>query len=208
MTFRLFSSEAIKRVVFDLEDRLFDLSHGIDTRGVVGPASLQTTSKWKAHANAYHAVWTCNLRTLVRQCMALESHPKIFVDIGCGKGKACFYAAASGLFDDIYGIDFDLSLVNSAKQNRAHFSGKAIVFQHCDATAFDLPDSRCLVFMFNPFDAEVLKLFLERNMHSFRRNGHIVAYANDINHNVLEEFGFTPIFRDHSRKISLWTPPH
>lgn len=196
--------DRVMRLLFDLEDRAFDLVNRIDTSGVLTKRDLRTSSKWKEHATAYHAVWTRNIRTLINQSAAAGQHPSTFIDIGCGKGKACFYAARSGQFNNVVGIDFDSSLVQTANSNLKAFGRANIAFLHADAANFTLGDHQCLVFMFNPFDKFVLSQFLANNTDSFRRHRHVLAYANDRNRDTLIDLGYSELFRDARRKISLW----
>lgn len=196
--------ESALRRIYDLEDRCFDLRNGIRTRGVVVGADLHTDSPFKQHATAYHAVWTRNIRTLLRECFARGHKPDVFIDVGCGKGKACFYAARTRRFEKLIGFDFDATLIAAAQVNGQAFGDAPIVFAHRDATEFDLPAGRCFIFMFNPFGAEVMRLFLARNAQAIRDKGSVIAYANDAQREVLERFGFECFYRDSLRKLSLW----
>ena len=45
-----------------------------------------------AHATVYHAVWCRNLRELFDDVNKSGIAFQNFIDIGSGKGKACFYA--------------------------------------------------------------------------------------------------------------------
>ena len=197
--------EVFKRWLFEIEDKLFDFQYGIDTRGIVANTSLRTDSKFRENATAFQSVWCRNVRTLIRVCHEKGYKPNTFIDIGCGKGKACFYAATTGKFKEIEGVEFDKTLVFQANKNKIKFTVEPeINFQHLDATQYSLGENQSLVFMFNPFDDSVMSIFLRNNLEKFRKCNHIIAYANDLCRTRLVFFGFEQLWRDPIRNISLW----
>lgn len=200
--------ERLRRGAFQLEDLLFDVRANIHTRGMIVQDQLHTDSPNKLHATAYHAVWCRNLRKLIMTARTLGYELGSFVDIGCGKGKACFYASRFG-FSRVVGVDFDPRLVEAAEANKAAFRypAEAIEFLVGDAADYLVPEDGALVFMFNPFDASVMERFLERNAARLRASGSVVAYANDGQLAVLAGAGMVALFREPARKISLWRFP-
>jgi SAM-dependent methyltransferase len=193
--------ERVRRWLFGLEDRLFDLRHRIDTRGVVAPAAADAHEQVARHATSYQAVWTRNLRVLVREAGKL-AQPALFVDIGSGKGKACIYAARR--FARVIGVEYAAELVAEARRNQQRAGRANIEFVQADAAVYDLPDETALVFLFNPFDAVILGRFLERNRDRIKARRSVVAYANDMQRQVLAGAGFECLYRDPVRSISLW----
>jgi len=188
-----------------MEDRLFDAMHGLRTGGVIPTPELHPDSQFAMHGNPYQAAWCSTIRALMNLVFRKRIHPTVFIDIGCGKGKVCFYAATTKKFKKIIGIEYELSLVQQAKYFQKRFAKYPIEFLHKDATEYALSDvEQCMVFMFNPFDATVMRLFLTNNLPSFRSQKHVLAYANDMQHEVLRELGFSELFRDPIRKMSLW----
>ena len=129
-----------------------------------------------------------------------------FVDIGCGKGKACIFAARNNIlsFDSIKGIDFCASLIEVAEVNKRKALTHRVVFEVADATEYRLAAGNTLVFMFNPFDDLVLSRFVENNREHFATYASFIAYANDIHREVLEKAGFDARFRDPDRHLSLF----
>ena len=109
-----------------------------------------------------------------------------------------------GAFKRIVGFDFDASLIQSARSNLERFGQAPITFEHQDAARYLLPDTQAFVFMFNPFDDQVLRMFLKNNLDGFRKSGHIIGYSNDVHRSVIEELGFRKLYRDDQRKMSLW----
>lgn len=195
--------EKIKRLWFGLEDRLFDLRHGIDTRGVAAPPldGIGDYVQAAQHATSCQAVWTRNLRVLIREAKKIVP-AVLFVDIGSGKGKACIYASA--LFTRVIGIEYAPGLVEEARRNQQRAGLRNIEFVHADATQHDLPDATAVVFLFNPFDEVALARFLARNRARIKATGSVIAYANDLQRQTLVDAGFERVFGDPARAISLW----
>lgn len=194
--------EQVRRWCFGLEDRWFDWRLGIDTRGVVPPAQLgDPHAAARRHATSYQAVWTRNLRVLLREA-ARRQHAEVFIDVGSGKGKACFYAAPR--FSRVIGVEYAGELVAEARRNQERTGLANIEFVHADAAQYDVPGEAALVFLFNPFDAVILGRFLERNTARLKASGSLVAYANDLQRQALEQAGFACVFREPARNISLW----
>lgn len=195
-------AETIKRFLFALEDRLFDWRNRIDTRGIIaGPDTAEKGREAAPHGTAYQAVWTRNLRVLVRAAMR-AGRPGIFVDVGAGKGKACIYASRH--FARVIGVEYSSALVTAARANQARARRDNIEFVHADASDYDLPDAPALVFLFNPFDEVVMGRFIARNRERIKAHGSLIAYANDMQRETLARSGFKCLFRDPVRNISLW----
>lgn len=194
--------ERLKRAWFSLEDRLFDLHHGIDTRHraadlMAVPAGTTTA----AHATSYQAVWTRNLRVLIRAARR-HAELQVFVDVGAGKGKACIYASRH--FANVIGVEYSANLLSAARANCIRSGRHNITLLLADACQYDLPAQTCLVFLFNPFDAVVLRQFVNRNLKRLRAHGSLIAYANDMQRDTLTQLGLQCLFRDPVRNISLW----
>jgi precorrin-6B methylase 2 len=194
--------EKLKRAWFSLEDRLFDLRHGIDTRHrAADRAAVPAETATVAHATSYQAVWTRNLRVLIRAARR-HAELQVFVDVGAGKGKACIYA--SPLFAKVIGVEYSADLVHEARINCERAGRRNIILLLADACEYDLPAQACLVFLFNPFDAVVLRQFAHRNLERLRAHGSLIAYANDVQRDTLAQLGLQCLFRDPARNISLW----
>jgi SAM-dependent methyltransferase len=195
--------ERLRRKFFALEDRLFDLRHNIRTGGVVAASELAVADfpEARPHATAFQSVWCRNLRVLIRAARQAR-HLTAFVDVGSGKGKACFYASRH--FAQVIGIEFSQELVNAARENLRRSGKRNIQFICADAAQYDLPEAPSLVFLFNPFDSQLFEQFVLHNRARIKSNKSLIAYANDIERSVLERLGFECLFRDAYRSISLW----
>ncbi len=197
-------NERFKRAWFSLEDRFFDLRHGINTRRFTADLAAAAGLANAQHDNSYQAVWTRNLRVLVREARR-HGNPRVFVDVGAGKGKACIYAAQH--FDEVVGVEYAPALLQAAEANRRRAGCSNVRLLLADATQYDLPDQATLVFLFNSFDGVVLGRFVSRNLERMRANGSLIAYANDMQRDTLSQLGLECLFREDARHISLWRVP-
>jgi SAM-dependent methyltransferase len=204
-------TERLQRWRFGVEDGWFEWRHGLELARPVPHAALVTSHQQALqHATSYQGVWSHNVRLLVSQ--ALQANPQLrhFVDLGSGKGKACFHASLLHRFDSVVGVEFSEPLVAVAQRNLQRFAAvrgsRGLQFVAGDATAHTLPEGATLVFLFNPFDGAVLDRFLAHNRGHFQRHPSLVAYANDVHRRVLQQHGFETVFRDPGRKVSLLQP--
>lgn len=154
------------------------------------------------HANAYQAVYCRNLRVLINEASKFGEY-KCFVDIGAGKGKACFYAHYLNKFSSIIGVELSKQLIEIANKNLNISRAENVSFICCDAARFDLPQIKSIVFLFNPFDQVIMETFIRNNLETLRRNKSLIAYANNKHHDVLFDLGFSTVFKCDVRGISL-----
>lgn len=194
------------RKLYDIEDRLFEVFHGLELGGYVRQEDLVTTSKSKLRATAYQPVWTSNMRVLLSFFSDEEVRNYTFLDVGCGKGKPSFYATKYP-FKSIEGFDFDEELIESAQRNREKsrwLKAQNVSFRVGDAASIVLDSTPYVLFLFNPFDEEITRQFLENNASILRSNNSYLCYANHRNRSVLEACGMKQVFVHEERKLSIW----
>jgi SAM-dependent methyltransferase len=197
-------SDKLRRRLFDIEDVFFAKRYKLNLGGVIPREDLEgADEESRAHATAYHGVWCRNLRELFNKACKLRIPFENFVDIGSGKGKACFYASMKMDFKCVIGVEFSRPLVEISLENSRQFGRSNINFYHADARSYSLPAGDSLIFLFNPFDDLILQSFIRNNLDHFKSHRSVVAYANDIHRQTLASFGFEMIFRNPTRKISL-----
>jgi SAM-dependent methyltransferase len=196
--------ELILRKIYFVEDFLFELRLGVELSGTISASDIVSKSTSKSHTTAYQPVFTRNLRELLNEAKKTGIEFENFIDIGSGKGKACFYAYKTCFFPYIIGVDFSEPLVEIANRNKRKLNLQSISFINADATEFELPKQTSFIFMFNPFDSIVLEKFISNNIDHFKKFNSVIAYANDIQRPSLRKLGFETIFRNQTRKISLW----
>jgi len=188
-----------------IEDYLFEKMNRLSLEGIVSQEILKNTVKSNLRHATYYQPITCrNLKLILDKAVKTRIPFDCFIDIGAGKGKACFYAARVLKCKKLIGVEFSLSLVKAANKNRAIFGDRNISFLNEDAAVYRLPESRCLIFLYNPFNDIILEKFLANNHAHFKRHESIIAYAYDVHRETLLLNGFRTIFRAADRKLSLY----
>ena len=201
-------SNKTARVASWMEDRLFEKWHGLDCSGFIDSHALETTdASALAHSRAYQSVTCVAIRELLDEAKKTGIEFDHFIDLGSGKGKACFYAAANHGFRRLIGVEFSAPLVQAADRNVRKFGGDHICFVNANAARFSLPPGDHLVYLFNPFGEAILLEFLKHNMDKFRGSRSIIAYANDKHRLCLAQAGFVTLFRNQDSQSSLHQYP-
>jgi SAM-dependent methyltransferase len=189
----------------------FDLEFGVRTSGLVAGRHLNAGHRHDRHVTAYYAIAPSvfhNILVRWRRCRPVKSiDAYTFIDLGAGMGRALLLAAAYP-FRAVVGVELHPALARIARRNLALWraAGRTHVpmHMHCrDAADFPLPPGPCLVFLFNPFGAPVLRRLLQAWKQSLA--GHAgqldILYVNDEQRNVLAcEPGFVRLFRGQIRR--------
>jgi SAM-dependent methyltransferase len=148
----------------------FDQQYGVETSGLIGGGELRSGHSNDVFNTAYYAMAPSRFRWVMEQWIADETHAAIenysFVDLGCGKGRAVLMASEFG-FRQVVGVELHAALARIAEANvavwtaaRRAVSPVRIVYN--EATEFAFPDGACLLYLFNPFAAPVIKRLIER----------------------------------------------
>ena len=145
----------------------FDVAYGVDTSGLVWGESLAGTSKGDAKywATGYYGISPSAFTGALGR-LQLDWSRFTFVDVGCGKGRAMLLALRFP-FRRVVGIELSASLAAVAQENLRGFPAAwrqpdtpAEAFQG-DATTFPIPHGPIVFFLYHPFAAPVMSLFLE-----------------------------------------------
>jgi SAM-dependent methyltransferase len=177
----------------------FDERYGVDTSGLIGGGELRSGHRNDVFNTAYYGMAPSRFRWAIESWIADESHAAIenysFVDLGCGKGRAILMASEFR-FQEVVGVELHASLVAIAEANLAVWTAAAravcpvrIVCQ--EATEFVFPEGACLLYLFNPFAAPVMKRLIERIESDFagRRGRLDLIYFNPEAAELLEAHG-------------------
>jgi SAM-dependent methyltransferase len=209
------------RVVFDLSDylrmfrkyglrlpfnyfinaHLFDLIHRTDTHTWL-PKHCYTETPLNFDSGVlYMSSWTSEI---VRSFTVLErrhvlSKPYVFIDVGCGKGKACLTWAMRRKNSHnrpirIVGIDYYKPLVDVAKRNFKKVFNTEGEFYVANAENFDFRRFNALlvVYLYNPFDRPIIERLLEK-----LPLGTVVIYNNPVHGEAFLKYGFTLLHETH-----------
>jgi hypothetical protein len=148
----------------------FDQRYGVDTGGLIGGGELRSGHRNDVFNTAYYGMAPSRFQWVMEYWIADQTHAALenysFVDLGCGKGRAVMMGSEFG-FREVVGVELHAALAGIAQANVAAWTaaGRAVcpVRIVCrDATEFAFPDGACLLYLFNPFAAPVMKQLVER----------------------------------------------
>jgi hypothetical protein len=154
----------------------FDLEHGTDTGGLIAGGDLASGHSSDKHIAGYAAVPPSRFRGIVARWQASGLRHGLaeycFVDLGCGKGRALLLASELG-FREVVGVELNPSLAAIARANAElwRVAGKArcpMRIEQKDALELEWPAGPCVVFLFNPFDAVLMRQLAARMGAAFR----------------------------------------
>jgi len=158
----------------------FDAEFGTDTGGYFSPREIVTGHAHDAHQYGYSAIAPSVFRQIIARWRATLADPQptssslaangpaaySFVDIGAGKGRALLLASELP-FRKVIGVELSAELAQTAQANierwkRAGRPQSVIHVLQKDALQFCWPRTPLLVFLYNPFDCDLLERLLER----------------------------------------------
>jgi len=173
----------------------FDLEFGVRTSGLVAGRHLKSGHRADRHNTAYFGVAPSVFRELIvrwrrsKPIAPLDEYS--FVDLGAGMGRAMLLAAEFP-FRAVVGVELNSTLARIGRKNmalwRAAGRAKAPMRMVCgNAADFELPAGPCVVFLFNPFGAPVMKQLLTSWSRGFSgREGQLdILYVNNEQERVL-----------------------
>ena len=170
-------------------DLVFDFRYGTNTATWVSLKRLNIRSENLSRAVDYQPTQVLPLRRLLSELEVPRD--RVFVDLGCGKGRVLMLAAEAG-FREIRGLEFSSELCEVAEANCAKYKKRKnsdAEFQviHSDVTEYAIRDED-VFFLFNPFDDRVLGIVLQRILESLaERSRQIwIIYRNPVHEAVLQ----------------------
>lgn len=97
----------------------------------------------------------------------------VFLDLGAGKGRAVFVAAANYTFKRVIGVELSAELSAVARANIAHaqeqFLSRDVEIVTSDVLNYDIPDDVTVVFLYNPFRGQVFASVIQKLLESVDR---------------------------------------
>ncbi len=178
---------------------LFDLVHKTDTHSWLPKESYAAHPPNFDRGVLYMTSWTSEIRLVYNFLLRNNflSADYVFLDLGCGKGKACLQwrlleSKRGGVHAEIIGLDYYEPLVKIAQANHwAMFNetGNFLVSDVCEfnVDGFDKP---LVVYAYNPFDDQIVA-----NVANRLAPGSIFIYNNPVHSEVLKWSGFEEVFR-------------
>ena len=189
----------------------FDLEFGVRTSGLVAGRNLKSGHRADRHNTAYFGVAPSVFREMIVRWRRSKPVTPIdeftFVDLGAGMGRALLLAAEFP-FRAVLGVEINPTLARIGRRNMALWrkAGRDLspMRMICrDAAEFELPAGPCVVFLFNPFGAPVMRRLLAAWSRSFARRARQldILYVNNEQGRVLErQAGFIRLFAGEVRR--------
>jgi SAM-dependent methyltransferase len=187
-------------------DELFDRRFGVDTAAPVVLPELQSDPRFKYSGGYGPTPGSVFFRMLCQ--LGINYDKFLFIDFGCGKGKALLLAAELH-FKQVIGIELSSKLIRVAEENLKTYRGgtrQRDVFQLVcmDAGEYPIPQEPAVYYFANPFQAEVMRKVLENircSLAAAPRESYVV-YLEPVLQGLLDESGIlTPIKQTSSYSI-------
>lgn len=161
----------------------FDRRYGTDTTRKVDVFALGASPDQLKHATRYEATDGESAARAIRS-LPIDPRDYIFVDIGAGKGRVVLVASLFP-FKQAIGVELSSKLTRVMRKNFSVFKEprqkcKNLLAICQDALSFELPNSNLVLFLYNPFDGEVMRAISERVEAFSREHGKkvFVIYRN------------------------------
>ena len=181
-------------------DARFDRRFALDTASIINLPELQTEPRFK-DANKYAPTPRFLFRRALRH-VQVDYDKFVFIDFGCGKGKALLLASELP-FKQIIGIELSSKLIRVAEDNLRSYLSRprecnGVQLACMDATEYQIPYEPAIYYFCNPFGTEVMHKVLENIRLSLAEAPRevYVVYLNPELQSLLDESGFlAPIKR-------------
>lgn len=187
-----------------LQAHAFDLVHGTDTHswhvGDIGQGKWETAEDRPDEDTLYRCSWTTEIRKAFDALLFIlgsEFEEYVFVDIGCGKGKAVLTWAQClkrrGLRQRLVGLDFHRPFVHVAKSNQMALDLlDAASILYADATEYDYAGlgRKLIAYLYNPFGVATLRKVLAR----MDEMDALIVYNNPVHADALHACGYRTIW--------------
>ena len=177
-------------------DKAFDELYDVDTGGIIPLSELAIESDNWVYGVHYEAVSPSLDFDELFDGLDIRYEASVFVDLGCGKGRALLLAASLP-FRRVVGVEFSGDLARVASRNLARWpsdkrrcSDASVI--HLDASKYEFPPEPMVVFMYNPFGPEVMAKVLSNLRVAWGRYGQrvVVVYFTPKHSSLLDEAGF------------------
>jgi SAM-dependent methyltransferase len=117
----------------------------------------------------------------------------MFVDLGCGMGRAVFVAAEFP-FHGIVGVEYSMPLFRIASENARTFKSesaqcRSIKMLCLDAAQYPIPDHNVVFYIYNPFGKHILDRVVRNIEYSLENHSRriVVLYHNPAHAEVLDD---------------------
>ena len=147
----------------------FDLEFGVRTSGLIAGRNLECGNRADRHNTAYYGVAPSVFHEMIARWRISKPLGAIdefaFIDVGAGMGRAVLLASEFP-FRSVTGLELNPKLARMARKNVKLWKTRGLACAPIrivsgDAAEFKLPNGPCVVFLFNPFGAPVMRRLLK-----------------------------------------------
>ena len=189
----------------------FDQEHGTNTTGNRNIVTLDVIESPAAPFAAHYEPSSAEVVRRALEKLSIDPPEFTFIDFGSGKGRVLLVAAFFP-FKEVIGVEFSRELHELALSNIARLPpdltrAGSVRSIHCEASAFELPDSNLVCYFNNPFGSPIIGRVFERLIAHHRDHGHeiIVIYVDPQHRDVFENSGMLEIVDETSDILILTT---
>ena len=162
--------------------RVFDRRFGVDTAGSIFLPELQSDPRFKN--SLYYDPTPRSLFFRMLRQLDVDYSRFVFVDFGCGKGKALLLAAELP-FKQIIGVELSPKLLGIAESNLKSYiskTRKSNIFQLAcmDAAEYQVPREPAVYYFYYPFQAQVMCKVMEglrSSLAAAPREAYVMCYS-------------------------------
>ena len=156
----------------------FDRQYGTDTGGVIPLSELNVDNPNWVHGVRYGPTSPNRFQECLSMVPVIKSDycKFTFIDVGSGKGATLLYASDLG-FGRVIGVELAETLHEIAQANIARYPshGPRAEAVCCDATEYQFPEERLIIFASNPFSSEIMG----RVLHNLSKHSHEKYFVHE-----------------------------
>lgn len=172
--------------------RRFDYDYRVTTQAILFLTDLdpENVGDAGAHATHYEAVPVGDFRALMGLLPPEAIAASTFVDVGSGMGRAVLLASEYP-FKQVVGVEVSPGLFEVAKENlenadRERRRCRDIRLVRADARIWGYPSGNLVVFMYNPFDADAMRMTIGSILHRRDPGTTWLLYHTPVQREVIE----------------------
>jgi SAM-dependent methyltransferase len=179
-----------------LERSEFDSKFDVQTDGKIPLWKLDVSSATSLYERRYEPTPSPQMFLDPLTKLNIDYKDFIFVDLGAGKGRALLLASLFP-FKKIIGVEFAPELVRAAQENLAKPGNSRrkcheVDLLCMDAADYRLPDERAVIYMYEPFDENIMRRVLGNIRECRQANPKelYVIYVNPVHAKCFEQLPY------------------
>ncbi|WP_225978530.1 class I SAM-dependent methyltransferase [Gandjariella thermophila] len=171
-------------------DLLFERRYGVHTADLV---YLDELGLGDAERKRYQPTGWLSLVRILR--LSEVGPDDVFIDFGCGMGRAVLQAAIRYPFRKVIGVEISEKLIGIARDNLARNTSrlrcKDVSLVCADALDYEIPDDVTVAYFANPFTGSIFNRVIKSLIESVDRAPRTVRviYANPVEESMLLQTG-------------------